>query len=120
MNKEYNPINKNDLNFGKKLRKARISCGLTQERVAELINCAPRYLASLENGQIKGSIPIMINLCNLYTLSPSILFEDYLTFTPSDIQSEITGYNRLNEEHKQIVLNSVSFLNKLENNRQDI
>jgi len=112
---EYRPINKNTLDFSSKLRKARISCGYTQEQVAELINCAPRYLASLESGDNKGSVNVIINLCNLYNLSPNILFEDYLITDASYVPSEICGYNNLNDEHKQIVMNSISFLNKLEN-----
>lgn len=113
-NNNYSPINKNTLDFSSKLRNARISCGYTQEQVAELINCAPRYLASLESGNNKGSISVIINLCNLYNLNPNILFEDFLTTTSNYTSSEICGYNNLNDEHKQIIINSISFLSKLE------
>lgn len=114
MNKKFNPINKTELDFSQKLRQARLSNALTQEQVAEYIDCAPRYLASIESGNIKGSISLILNLCNLYNLSPDVLFADYLTFKPSQISSELCGYDRLNDEHKQIVLNLISFLNKLE------
>lgn len=112
----FNLINKSDFDFSEKLREARISNNYTQEQVAELVDCSPRYLATIESGKTKGSINFLINLCNLYRLSPNVLFEDYLTFETSQVPSEICGYNTLNEEHKQIVLNSISFLNKLENN----
>lgn len=39
----------NKIEIGEKLKKARLSCGLTQEQVCEKINCAPRYIRTTRN-----------------------------------------------------------------------
>ena len=108
---------KNIINIGEKLKQARISCNLTQEQASEKAGCASRYIGQLETNQSMGSIPLLLKLCNLYNITLNDLYCDYLK---SDSNSEITkisGYFKLNDEHKRIIENNISFLNKLENNK---
>lgn len=106
----------NNIEIGEKLKKARISNGLTQEQVCEKIDCATRYIGQLETNQTRGSIPIILSLCNLYKITPNDLYSDYLEINTDDL-SKIVGYSNLNDEHKSIVENTITFLNKLENNK---
>lgn len=102
------------LEIGEKLKNARISCGYTQEQVAEKVNCANRYLAQLESNQSAGSISLIINLCNLYKISLDYLYSDYLNInSPSDL-AKISGYFNLKSDYKNIVENNISYLNKLQ------
>lgn len=59
---------------------------------------------------------MILSLCNLYNLSLNELYSDYLNFyNKKDDISLISGYLSLNSEHRLIVENIISFLNKLEN-----
>lgn len=106
------------IEIGQKLKEARKSIGLTQEQVCEKLNCASRYIGQLETNQTKGSIPIIIALCNLYGISLNDLYSDYLKIdsTFQDL-SKISGYFNLNDDYKSIVENNIAFLNKLQNNK---
>lgn len=106
-----------ELKIGEKLKNARLSCGFTQEDVCDKLGYAPRYISQLENNESAGSIFLIIDLCNLYGITLDFLYADYLKVNSSfeDISS-ISGYFKLNDEHKSIIENNITFLNKLENN----
>ena len=106
---------KSKITIGNKLKQARLSIGLTQEQVSEKIGCAPRYIGQLESNQTMGSIPLILKLCNLYNVTLNDLYSDYLDIPAEKDLTKISGYFNLNNEHKSIVENSISFLNKLEN-----
>ncbi len=107
---------KNDkIEIGKKLKEARISCGLTQEEVCEQIDCAPRYVSALETNQTTGSISLILKLCSLYNISLDYLYSDYLKSESfSDDLLKINGYLKLNEYNRSIIENNIMFLNKLQ------
>lgn len=44
-------MKKSKIQVGKKLKSARLSCGYTQEQVAELLGLASRYIGSLETSK---------------------------------------------------------------------
>ena len=105
-----------EIKIGDKLKKARQSCGLTQEEVSEKIGCAPRYVGQLETNRATGSIPMILEFCTLYNITLNDLYCDYL---PADCDSKdltnFSGYFKLNDEHRSIIDNTIAFLNKLEN-----
>ena len=59
--------------IGAKLKDVRKSMGLTQEEVAETLGLAPRYISDIERDKTKGSITTLINLCNMYKVSPTFI-----------------------------------------------
>ena len=105
-------INKH-VEIGEKLKNARLSCGLTQDEVSEQIDCAPRYIGQLETNRTTGSISVILELCNLYGITLNDLYSDYLNEERNDITS-ISGFFKLNDDHKSIIINSISYMNKLE------
>ena len=107
---------KNIINVGEKLKNARISCNLTQEEASEKAGCAPRYIGLLETNQSMGSIPLILKLCSIYGITPNDLYADYLDLESNTDLTKIIGYFKLNDEHKKIIENSISFMNKLEKN----
>ena len=42
---------KNRIKVGEKLKSARLNAGLTQEQVAEKVNCESAYISRLENNK---------------------------------------------------------------------
>ena len=51
-----------EIKIGKKLKENRIANGYTQEKVAEILGCSPRYIGQLETDVTTGSISISIIL----------------------------------------------------------
>lgn len=107
------------LKVGDKLQNARKSCGLTQEQVADKLDCSPRYLGQLETNNTNSSIPLILELCSLYGLSLDDLYSKYLKNVPKQEDlSKITGYFKLNPEYRSIIENNIEFLNKLQNDKK--
>ena len=107
-----------NIEIGEKLKKARISCGYTQEEVSEMLECAPRYISQLETNQTAGSIPTILYLCSLYKITLNDLYSDYLNFDTTQIDTvTINGYLNLNEEYRGIIDNNISYLNNLQKNK---
>lgn len=109
--KDTNLLKNNNINIGSILQQARISNHYTQDEVAEMLGCATRYVSSLERNKVNGSIPMILSLCNLYNLSLDKLYGQYLNDYPC---SELSGFYRLNKEHKQIIIKNISLLNEIE------
>ena len=63
-----NKKSKQNVNFGQKLKRARESLGLTQEKVSEYLGLGPRYISDIERNKTKGSIDTLTKLCNIYNL----------------------------------------------------
>lgn len=106
------------IEVGEKLQNARKSCSLTQEQVAEMLECAPRYIGQLETNHTNSSIPFILEICSLYGLSLDDLYSDYLKNLPTNENlSKIIGYFKLNDEYKSIIENNIEFLNKIQNQK---
>ena len=85
--------NKNDVfdfsAFGQAIKTARESRGLTREKVAEMVDLAPRYLLSIEN---TGQHPSLKNLYKLVRLF-DISVDEY--FFPETSKSKPTHRRQL-------------------------
>ncbi len=90
--------------LGIKIREYRLKNKLTQEKLAEIVNLSPRYIAFIENGYKVPKLETFINILNAlnasadYVLEDSInykskekiyLIEDKLKTLPSKYQKEI-------------------------------
>lgn len=109
--------NNKQIKIGQKLQAARKSCNLTQEQVSEKLDCAPRYVGLLETDKTNSSVPIILELCSLYGITPDYLYSDYIQANHLQDLSKIIGYFKLNDEHKAIIENNIAFLNKLESDK---
>ena len=72
--------NEQNIKFGNKLKLARETLGLTQEKVAEYLGLGPRYISDIERNKTKGSIDTLIKLCNIYNITPNDLLSEYIYF----------------------------------------
>lgn len=70
-----------EVNFekiGRKIRKVRISKGLTQEYVANVANVNVSHISNIENNRVKISLTTLIQVCNaLQTTVDYILLDEY-------------------------------------------
>lgn len=93
----------NELNYqalGLKIREARKSCGLSQEKLSELAGISPNYLSRVEtnNGGII-SLPTLVKISNVLQVSMDYLLSESLTLPDADILK----LNALPEEDKRYV-----------------
>ncbi len=66
--------------LGTKIKEARISKGLTQDTLAELVDCNTSHISNIENNHTKVSLNILLSIANaLDTTIDSLLFEQYKT-----------------------------------------
>lgn len=105
-----------NINYGQKLKKARETIGLTQEKVAEYLGLGPRYISDIERNKTKGSIDTLIKLCNIYNISPNDLLSEYIYFDIDTTNIDLCGFYSLNKEHKNIILDLINFFNQQEKN----
>ncbi len=101
------------IKLGETYKKIRQSKGFTQDFVAEKLDLSSRYVSDLERNKSLGGISTLIDLCNLYKVTPTIVLKDYLDIK-NDIQidAELSGFYTLTQNEKEIVLNLISFMNK--------
>jgi len=114
--------NKFNIQVGNILQNARIAKGLTQEEVAEHVDCSSRYIGQLETNRTIGSIDLMIELCNLYGITLDDLYGIYLqSIDYSKYKNKcpnVVGYNQLCPEYRSIIDNNINYLNTLQNNKK--
>lgn len=109
MNRKKSELN---IKYGQKLKKARESLGLTQEKVAEYLGLGPRYISDIERNKNKGSIDTLIKLCNIYNLTPNDLLTEYIYFDVETNNIELSAFYSLNKENQQIILDLIRFYNQ--------
>lgn len=107
-NKEQN------IKYGQKLKIARESLGLTQEKVAEYLGLGPRYISDIERDKTKGSIDTLVKLCNIYNITPNDLLNEYIYFNIETTNIDLSGFYALNKEHQHIILDLIKFFNQQE------
>ena len=98
-----NKKSKQNVNFGQKLKRARESLGLTQEKVSEYLGLGPRYISDIERNKTKGSI---------YNLTPNDLLSEYIYFDIETNNIELSAFYSLSKENQQIILDLIKFYNQ--------
>ncbi len=104
-----------NIQYGKKLKKARESLGLTQEKVAEYLGLGPRYISDIERNKTKGSIDTLVKLCNIYNITPNDLLSEYIYFNVETCNIELSAFYSLNKEHQNVILDLIKYFNQKQN-----
>lgn len=102
--------------IGNNLKNIRISLGLTQEEVAEALGLSSRYLSDIERNKTKGSITMLVKLCNLYNVTPTIILQDYLNLSDSKPDNTLTGFYSLDNHDKEIIRKLIQYMNNSNKN----
>jgi len=85
--------------MGCKVRSLRKARGLTQERLAELLDISSSFLGHIERGTRTASIDTLAALCNVLEVSPAYLMESALHAPAFSIPEGLTETetDKLNE-----------------------
>lgn len=86
-----------NVHIGFRVKQAREAAGLTQERLAELVDVTPQYLSGVERGAVGLSVPVLMGLCSVLLVS-----SDFILVGDTE-HSDVTGItsrlSRLPSEH---------------------
>ena len=98
------------LYLGNCIRNARISCGLTQQELADQSNVAIKTVQMIEKGQMNPSYEILYPLIKRLGISANTLFEPEISDTDEKIQRFIGKFQSCSPQSRQILLNTLNYL----------
>lgn len=78
--------NKSVFKIGHKIRAYRKANNISQEKLAEMINCSFKTVSNMENDNVLPNIIQIINLCDVLEISMDELFGEFLHKTVEPIE----------------------------------
>lgn len=86
-----------NVQIGARVKQAREAAGLTQERLAELVDVTAQFLSGVERGAVGLSVPVLMRLCSVLLVSSDFILTGEAE--PSDVLGVTTRLSRLPAEH---------------------
>lgn len=103
-----------DINFekiGQKLKKIRMSEGLTQEYIANIVDINTSHISNIENNRVKVSLSTLIQICNALGVTVDYVLSDEYMETSSALDHEILfELQKCNDETKEQILAIIRIL----------
>lgn len=93
--------------MGRKIKQARKNKKYTQDFVAEKIEVSTDLLRNIENGRNIGSIPTLLNVCNVLEITPNELFYELL------VNKEKVLDDKLYKEFQELTLKEKELIQTL-------
>lgn len=75
--------------LGENIRRARLDSNLTQEELAEAVECNASHISNIENNYTKVSLPTLVSISNVLETSIDYLVRDSYNNKKTGIESEI-------------------------------
>ena len=75
--------------IGRRIKAARISLDMTQERLAEKVNLSPSHLSNIETGTTKVSLSTIVKLANALYVSVDSLLADSVVQSKAVFKQDI-------------------------------
>ena len=75
--------------IGRRIKAARISLDMTQERLVEKVNLSPSHLSNIETGTTKVSLPTIVKLANALDVSVDALLADSVVQSKAVFEQDI-------------------------------
>lgn len=103
--------------IGNRIKIARQNAGITQEQLAESLECSTSFISRLENGRISTSLEKLYEISKILNVGLETLLYDFLS-KPSPYLDPTTKeilliVEQLPSSHKQIALEIIQALIKL-------
>lgn len=101
------------IRIGKNIQAIRKSHGYTQEKLAEAIECSPRYIGDIEQDRSKPSYEVIVKFCNLFNIGMDEIFSEYLDIKGNrEINSALFGFDKLKPNNQETILHMIEYFNK--------
>lgn len=95
-----------NIQIGMRVKQAREMAGLTQERLAELLDVTAQYISGVERGAVGLSVPILLQLCSVLLVSSDFILLGNID--NSDISGVAARLSRLPADHIKNVENIIN------------
>jgi len=104
--------------LGNILKDARITKGLTREKLAEKMNITPRYLMSIENENKKPSYNLLLRLIRELGISSDMIFYPEVKSKIAETEQLLTRLNLCNKYQLNVIKATLEALLSCENIEQ--
>ena len=104
------------IKIGKNIQAIRKSHGYTQEKLAEAIECSPRYIGDIEQDRSKPSYEVLVKMCNLFNIGLDEIFSEYLDVKgKKTINSALFGFDKLKPNNQGTIIHMIEYFNRKSN-----
>ncbi len=94
--------------IGRRIRKARLNCGMTQEKLAEIVDVSPTHVSHIETGVTKLSLPVIKAIADTLDVRVDSLLYDHPRGGATIAVEEIAAVlDTCNAEQAQIIADIV-------------
>ena len=98
--------------LGKRIKKTRIEKNLTQETLAEMIDCNISHISNIENNYTKLSLNALLAIANALNVSIDYLLMEQLA-SPSVVNNEVLRkLEKCNSDTKEKIIQIIDILTK--------
>ena len=103
----------NYVDIGKRIQEQRLQKGITQERLAEMVELSVPHMSGIENGKTKFSFQAIVRIANALELSMDKLLCGSLVQGKTVMQNEFAGLLAdCTAEETGVILSTVKALKK--------
>lgn len=90
------------IGIGKRIKQARETASMTQERLSSLLSCTPQHVSALERGVKQPSLETLVSIAIVLNVSSDFLLQDVLKVPASLVSDEIAMILERLSPHDQL------------------
>lgn len=100
--------------LGEKIRTTRLNCGLTQEKLAEMVDISTNFMSLIENGR-NMSVETLVKIADALGVSVDYLLNDTIKVQGDKIMAQISqSLSTLSDDEKLFFLNVIKQYKNIE------
>ena len=101
-------------NLGDKIRETRLKCGLTQDRLAEMVDISTNFMSLIENGR-NMSVETLVKIADALGVTVDYLLSDTMEVQGDKIMNQIAqNLSTLSDDEKLFFLNVIKQYKNIE------
>ncbi len=100
--------------LGNRIRKTRMNCGITQEKLAEMVDISTNFMSLIENGR-NMSVETLVKIADALGVTVDYLLSDTMEVQGDKIMNQIAqNLSTLSDDEKLFFLNVIKQYKNIE------
>lgn len=100
--------------LGNRIRKTRMNCGITQEKLAEIVDISTNFMSLIENGR-NMSVETLVKIADALGVTVDYLLSDTMEVQSDKIMTQIAqNLSTLSDDEKLFFLNVIKQYKNIE------
>ncbi len=100
--------------LGNRIRKTRMNCGITQEKLAEMVDISTNFMSLIENGR-NMSVETLVKIADALGVTVDYLLSDTMDLQSDKIMTQIAqNLSSLSDDEKLFFLNVIKQYKNIE------